>query len=225
MASIVIIETWVSPECQMGDKTKALHSQQLFKRVDTASNTKVLVIVYMVSQLRKSKEPCIAAETLVWGVALEFSKAVEGLLRDIVESRGSRRPIRRESTVCYLAWSVNQQLTVEVVQANMRVHSVPIRHPKGVDPLESSIGQITKRPEEILGGSMGRTVTVLNPFEYTAELSAAPVAVKRAVVQAEGLLNTVAVRAPDKSKHMTNKANNGGRTVPCRTGSPPSNGG
>ena len=61
----------------MGDKTKDLHGHQLFKRVDTAGNTKVLVVAHMVSQLEKSKEPCIAAEALVWGIALEFSKAVD----------------------------------------------------------------------------------------------------------------------------------------------------
>ena len=63
----------------MGGKTEALHSQQLLEHVDTASNTKVLVIVYMMSQLKEAREPCITVETLVWCVAFEFSEAVETL--------------------------------------------------------------------------------------------------------------------------------------------------
>jgi hypothetical protein len=63
-----------------------------------------------------------------------------------------------------------------------------------VDPLERSIGQMTERPDEIVVGTVvRRTVTVLDPFEYTAELSTASVTAKRAVVQAESLMDAVSI--------------------------------
>ena len=64
---------------------------------------------------------------------------------------------------------------------------MPIKHPRDMDPLKGTIRQIPKEPEEILGSAMGRTITVLHPIECTAKLNVAPVTVKLAVVQAEGL--------------------------------------
>jgi hypothetical protein len=80
-----------------------------------------------------------------------------------------------------------------------RSHPMPIRRLREMDSLEGTVRQIPKGPEEILGGSMRRTITVLHPIKCTAKLNVAPVAVELAVVQAVGLQNTVEVRASDKS--------------------------
>ena len=80
MASVVVLGTKVSTKRQIGGKAKTLHGHQLPKGADAASDTKMLTIVNMMSQLRETKKPRIATETLIWGVTLELAKAVEGLL-------------------------------------------------------------------------------------------------------------------------------------------------
>ena len=72
MATIVAGEARASSQRQMGDKTKALDSQQVLKRMNTASDAKVFVVTCKVPQLGKTKKPC-SQQRHLYGVSLSSS--------------------------------------------------------------------------------------------------------------------------------------------------------